>query len=150
MIDSSVVVTPSNKAVIAGQRMEMKCRTDSDWFVSRWVFRSFTNSTVFHWFDVNKGRYNAEETLRLLGFGIDLDGNVSAVLYSNETNVKQAGMYTCRATNAGGRESLHRAALIVFRKHVQSTAILGYTLKIRLWRSTCSLPVSTIDYPTVG
>src|SRR6218665_1832577 len=96
--------------------MEMECRTIGGSIVQHWTVE--TNSIkgkqkIF----VNKEAYkaNAQLSLDVLRFGIDVDQNGSGVLYLNSTTFDDAGIYTCRVQDKN-RTLYYSGKLVVLGK----------------------------------
>ena len=100
--------------VIVGQRMEMKCQVGSNSTIRQWSLqRPFTSSSDSIIILINfKGRM----TILNSHFGIADGMNGSVVLYTNSTELNDAGIYTCSVQKAGRQPDRYSAQLIVFGK----------------------------------
>jgi len=104
---SSFDVYPLNKAVLAGHRMELKCKASQSETVNRWTVARVGQrvEVIFQ----NSG--NPNTTYVDARFGQDGDN----ILYLNRTELKDAGAYTCFKNQDAVQSSAH---LIVLGKHV--------------------------------
>ena len=112
--------TPSNKAVIVGQRMEMECQTDNRSLFRKWDFLqvgSYTPRTI-----ATNDKSNISIVTNMLRFGVHLDQKGSIVLYSNSTESKDAGVYICQG-QTGSTEFKYSAQMIVLGRYSTCTCI---------------------------
>lgn len=108
---------PKNVAVMAGQRMDMECRTDNGSKVTAWYYYSSTASirtTVTLAANTNsKIQFSPNISSQ---FGVDFDANGSGKIYLNSTSIEDAGIYTCEVENNWSTVK-YSAQLIVFGNH---------------------------------
>lgn len=118
----SLGIYPLNIAILAGQRMELKCDTSHNETVNRWTVTR--GERKFEWIYKAKQQTNSGEKQRdepainsnFPYFGVQFlqNGDYIHVLYSNRTGLKDAGIYTCFKN----RDSIQRSAqLTVFGEY---------------------------------
>lgn len=108
----TLVVFPRNAAVIAGQRMEMKCEVDSGLIIRYWsIWRGTTSETEESIF-VNSGI--SDTSIYNKHFGVDVTDSGSGILYANSTTLDDAGIYICGIFNGSNTPQNYKAHLIVF------------------------------------
>src|SRR6218665_964961 len=110
-----MINTPSNTALVVGQRLEMMCQPGFNYTVREWTsqptFSSNLTKIYLHW---SKPRIVGSQR-----FGYILDNN-SVTLYLNSTEVDDAGNYDC-AVQKGRKQPEHfNAQLIVLGKFMTS------------------------------
>ena len=101
-----------NTVVIAGQRVEMKCETDGNFVIREWSMQRPFTSTSNREAILN----NWNESMIIVNphFGIVDGTNGSLGLYTNFTEMNDAGIYTCSVQNSGRQPEQYSAQLIVF------------------------------------
>lgn len=118
---------PRNTVVSVGERMKMKCQADSSSTVREWSMqRPFTSNpeTIFkNW----KDRKNINNP----HFGIVEDVNGSIILYTNSTEMDDAGIYTCTVQKIGSQPDRYSAQLIVFGKQSAIKSLFSNETKFK-------------------
>lgn len=104
---------PKNVAVIAGQRMEMECRTYDGSKVTSWYYGSTGSSGTPITLAVNIGSKTQFSENISSEFGVDFDANGSGKIYLNSTTIEDAGIYICE-TEKNFSTVKYSAQLIVF------------------------------------
>lgn len=95
---SSLGVYPHNRAVLAGQRMELECTVDHNESVNRWTVNRMGRAVEMI-FRAKQQTHSSEKQHAIYSnfpyFGVDFRQNGDCILYSNRTELKDAGFYTC-------------------------------------------------------
>lgn len=92
---------PINKAVLAGQRMELECKTSDNETVNQWtatrveqdyevIFRAKQQTNSY-----GKKQYAPVDNSKFAHFGVWYPQMGVCILYSNRTELNDAGIYSC-------------------------------------------------------
>lgn len=118
LVRGSFPISLRNVAVIAGQRMEMKCRTGNGTNIRQWTLqriapRKSDNEKIWtNW----EGAPN-RKCQNCTHFGIEIEAANSVLIYSNATRLEDAGLYTCVVQcREFSHPTSYSARLIVFGK----------------------------------
>src|SRR6218665_208809 len=90
-----VVSFPRNKAVVVGEAGQMECLTTNGSIVGQWTFERHSDKKIF------KIMTNWGQELPALNpylahhFGANVDRKGSGVIYTNSSDLEDAGIYTC-------------------------------------------------------
>lgn len=112
-MQSNLVVGPRNKAVVAGQWMEMECKTDNGTKVIEWINQRQPTHKIFTNFYPDLNRIGQNFT----HFGADVDSNGSGFIYTNSTRLEDAGNYTCRVQEGQQQPVPYSAQVIVLGEY---------------------------------
>ena len=98
------MVAPSNTAVVAGDWMAMECRTTNESHVDSWEFKRTTKINYVEIFINHDGRRGPTTKLSSR-FDVDMDESGSGLLYTNTTQLNDAGLYLCCIDKNGAHDS---------------------------------------------
>lgn len=116
---TGLIETPQNLAVYVGQRMSFVCQPPNGSFIREWLFRSVhkkssdENTKIFIRWGLGK---NTKSTPSKYGAVVTEQGVVE--IYLNETEIDDAGEYTCVTEFAAKIVSYH-ADLVVLGEKIQ-------------------------------
>lgn len=114
--------TPRNLAVVAEDWMAMECRPTNGSIVFKWeVLQSTSRSLrgIFVNHDGIRGLTNQYSSR----FGVDLDESCSGLVYTNATQLEDAGLYVCHIERSTEPSEFFSAHLIVLGKNKVSIQV---------------------------
>lgn len=112
---SEMVVVPSNTAVMAGEKMVMHCLLTNNSAVRKWSFHNSTNAIPY----VYKPGPSSGFNVNFRYFGVDINANGPATIFTNYTRLSNAGIYKCHC-EIDGKDVDYSAHLIVLGKNACS------------------------------
>lgn len=110
VVDGGIAVGPRNQAVIVGQRMAMECRTDDSSPVFKWQMTKPNGSRKERITQTSaNGETKIYQAFQKFSYNVDAEG--TAIIFTNSTESKDAGIYFCYVNDGQLQTSAH---LIVF------------------------------------